>query len=366
MKTKTLPLFILLLFSFYLFPGCNNKQKPAIGKEDEIIVIADSTLYYQIEPEMLHVFEKIIYTPQPENLFNLKRENLKNLNKLKNRKNIIIVGTLDSDDAVSEYIKASLDSSVTKLVKERKNFFFNKNDLWAKHQLVMFLTANSIDELKQNILNANEELLYSFRQTSNKRLFAKLYKPGLEMKKIKARLLKSYGWTFYIQPGTELAINDSLNNFVWLRSGRNTPIERWIFVHWINNANPDYLNKDSVTTIRNRITKKYFTVAEDSAYVEIATEMSKPKVSQATFNDGYSLMTQGFWKFSDKSGGGPFINYSFLDENTGRFYMVDASIFAPKYYKKKLIQQADVILNSFKTKDKLSKKRIEEILSELD
>ena len=177
-------------------------------------------------------------------------------------------------------------------------------------------------------------------------------------------MLKLYGRTLYIQPGTELAINDSTNNFVWLRSGRNTPIERWIFVHWIENANSNYLNEDSLANIRNRLTKKYFTVAEDSVYVELSFDMSKPRVSQATFDGRYSLMSQGFWKFSDKSGGGPFISYSFLDEKTGRFYMVDASIFAPKYYKKKLIRQADVILNSFKTIDRLSKDRVEDILSE--
>ncbi|MCF6268710.1 MAG: DUF4837 family protein [Melioribacteraceae bacterium] len=366
MKIKLLPILIILTGLLISLSSCSNSQRPAIGNGDDIIVIADSSLYYELEAEMLHVFEKIIYTPQAENLFNLQRENFRKLRKLQNRKNIIILGVLDSDDNTSKYIKATLDSSVTELVKNNEESFINKNNLWAKDQLVMFLISNSVEELKKNILKKNEELLYSFRQASNQRLFSKLYKPNLELKKMKADIFSKYDWTLYIQPAVNLAISDSANNFVWLRSGRNTDLERWMFVHWIENANAKYLNNDSLIDIRNRITQKYFRVSDDSVYVDIAFGMSKPMVSQANFNGRYALMSQGFWKFSDKSGGGPFISYSFLDKKNNRFYMIDASIYAPKYYKKKLLQQADVILNSFKTRDELSEERIEDILSELD
>jgi len=366
MKKKHLLFLFIITPILFTLVSCSNSQKPAIGNDDDIIVIADSLLYNEVEAELRQVFEKVIYTPQPENLFRLQRENFRKFLKLQNRKNIILLGTLDSDDNTSKYIKSSLDSSVTKLVKNNKNYFVNMNDLWAKDQLVMFLVSNSVDELKKNILKGNEELLYSFRNISNKRLFSRLYKPGFEQKKVKAELFNKYQWTMYIQPAVEVAKSDSANNFVWLRSGRNTDIERWMFVHWIDDASTNYLNEDSLINIRNRITKKYYRVSFDSAFVDVANEMSKPKISQANFNGRYALMCQGFWKFSDKSGGGPFISYSFLDEASGRFYMIDASIFAPKYYKKKLIQRADVILNSFRTADELSDEEKEDILSELD
>ena len=367
-KTNLKKAFILFLFivTFISLTSCTNSQKPAIGQEDDIIVIADSSLYSMLEGEMLHVFEKIIYTPQPEHLFSLNRKDFRKFPKLQNRKNIILLGTLDSNDPTSEYIKASLDSSVTKLVEKNEAYFFNKNDPWAKNQLVMYLVSNTVDELKRNILNGNEELLYSFRNVSNHRLFSTLYKPRLENKKIEAELLSKYNWSIYVQPEVELAKSDSVNNFVWLRSGRNRAIERWMFIHWIDNATANYLTEDSLLSIRNRITKKYYRVSEDSVFVNLSYDMSRPKIQQASLNNRYALMCQGFWKFNDKSGGGPFISYSFFDENSGRFYMIDASIFAPKYYKKKLIQRADVILNSFRTGDELTEDRKEDILSGLE
>jgi hypothetical protein len=42
--------------------------------------------------------------------------------------------------------------------------------------------------------------------------------------------------------------------------------------------------------------------------------------------------------------------------------MIDGSIYAPRYYKRNLIQQMDVTLQSFKTRAELSKERIEELL----
>ncbi len=366
MKIKYLSSLLVVLITSLLVVSCSNSQKQAIGKDDDIIVIADSLLYLDLEAELLHVFEKVIYTPQPENLFNLQRENIGKIRKLQNRKNIIILGALDSDDQTSKYLREVLDSSVTKLIESGQEFFINKTNLWAKDQLVMFIIGNSIDQLKKKILDGNEELLYSFRNMSNERLFSRLYKPSLENKKVEAELLSNYGWAIYVQPGVELAKSDSLNNFVWLRSGRNTPMERWIFVRWIEDANTNYLHKDSLINIRNRTTEKYYRVSGDSVNVGISFGMSKPKVSQVDFNGHYSIMSQGFWSFSDKSGGGPFVNYSFWDENTRRFYMIDASVFAPKYYKKKLIQQADVILNSFRTIDEIPEDRKEEILAALD
>ena len=104
MRKSILPLLLLVIV--VLVTSCGNSKSPAIGNEDDIIVIADSMMFYNVEPEMLHVFEKIIYTPQPENLFNLKRENLENLGRLEKRKNIIFLGTLDSNDKVSKYIKS--------------------------------------------------------------------------------------------------------------------------------------------------------------------------------------------------------------------------------------------------------------------
>ncbi len=360
-----LKVLIGLLSFLLVFISCSSKKK-AIGNEDDIIVLADSSLYYEVEPELLQVFEKIIYTPQPERLFNLQRKDYVELDMIKTRKNIIILGTLSDSGYVSQFIQKSLDSNVTALVRNNQEYVINKYNVWAEGQLVMYLVSPTVDDLKKNILSGHEELLYSFRNISDKRLLAKLYTPRYEKLDMEAKLFHDYGWVIFIPKHFEVGKNSAEDNFVWLRGGRKTPVEKWIFIHWIEDANPDYLNKDSIIAIRNRITRKHYTTTDNMEYVEISNEFSEPMFTEVNFNSRYAIMTQGFWRFSDKSGGGPFTSYSFLDEKTNRFYMIDGSIFAPKYYKKELIQQVDVLLNSFRTSDELSDEKKAELVDNLE
>jgi hypothetical protein len=62
---KKIFFLILIPIAFvFIFSSCNVKE-PAVGREDEIYVIADSSEYYALEAPLLEVFSKIIYTPQP-------------------------------------------------------------------------------------------------------------------------------------------------------------------------------------------------------------------------------------------------------------------------------------------------------------
>ncbi len=360
---KKVVTFLSIALIGILLASCNTKR-PAIGLEDQIFVFADSTEYYNLEGTLLDVFAKIIYTPQPEKLFKLTRKNISSLGEFQDRKNIIIIAPLNSNSETSKFLKSILDSNVTKLVMEDSVHVINKYDLWAKNQLVMILTAPTLEKLKKDILYDHDNLVKYFQKISNQRLYQKLYARIYEKKKTEAKLLKKYGWIIYVQTDFLLAKDDSANNFVWLRRAPNTNVERWIFVKWINNASPIYLNKDSVYALRNRITKKYYRASDDTSYVEIADNYLT--TTPVNFKGRYALMTQGLWRMTDQSMGGPFVNYTFYDEKSHRLYMLDGSIYAPKYRKKQIIQQVDVLLQSFLTKDELSKDRIEDLLDELN
>ncbi len=363
MKNK-LSIFLFFVFSFLLLlSSCSTKRK-AKGREDEIFVLADSSEYIQVKEELKKAFGKIIYTPQPEALFKLKRKSINALEKLKRKKNILIVAPVSSGSYTSKYLKKILGEKVKNLILKDSVYVINKYNLWAKNQLVMILTAPDINKLKERIVKNKDELLYYFRDFSNKRIAQGLYNPKFEKKKIEAKMLSKYGWIIYVQADYTLAMEKPEDNFVWLRRGVNTDMERWIFVHWLNNASPEFLNKDSIDNERDRLTEKYYRTSDDKAYVVHYNDYKTEK--EVNFNNRYAVMTQGLWRFSDNSGGGPFINYTFYDEDTKRIYMLDASIFAPKYLKKSIIQQVDVLLHSFKTEKEIKQERKKEILEELE
>lgn len=364
MKLRYSFYFFLLTISTFIFLQSCGDQKPAVGEEDLIYVVADSSEYYELEAALRQVFGKIIYTPQPENLFELKRVSVNNINSVKNKKNIIVIAPLNSGSYTSQYITSLLDSSVTNLVKSDSEFVFNKYDLWARDQLVSIMTAPTIEKLQTKMLNNHENLLYYFQKISDRRLFQSLYNVKYEQKDIEAQLLDSYGWIIYAQADLQLALDNKEDNFVWFRRAPGTDMERWLFVHWVDNASPSFLDKDSIYAERNRITSKYYVTTDKSASVEIAD--SYINTSEVNFLGRYALMTQGLWRMTDKSMGGPFINYTFYDEQSKRIYMLDGSIYAPKYYKKRLLQQVDVLLQSFMTKNDMSQDKIDDLMDELE
>jgi len=354
--------FILYIFliTILVIAGCDPTIKPARGLEDEIYVVADSIEYEELRTALETTFEKLIYTPQPEKLFTLKRISVNEIERNRNKKNLIIVGPLNSSSTTSQFIRAIVDSAARMKLIENDGFLIKKYDLWAKNQLVMVLTSPEIQELEFNILKNKDALLYTFQQISDKRLYASLYKSQYEQEEVEGKLLKDYGWLIYVQADFALALNKPEDNFVWLRRSPNSDMERWIFIHWIENASPELLNTDSIKAIRNKLTEKYYRTSDDSAYVVIAKDYYT--TSEINFKGRYAIFTQGLWDLNIKGMGGPFINYTFYDEKSKRLYMLDGSVFAPKYYKRNLIHQMDVTLQSFMTEDELSKERKEELL----
>ncbi|MCW8802835.1 MAG: DUF4837 family protein, partial [Ignavibacteriaceae bacterium] len=116
--------------------------------------------------------------------------------------------------------------------------------------------------------------------------------------------------------------------------------------------------------IRDRLTKKFYQTSDDASYVVVASDNFV--VKEVNFNNRYALFTQGLWELNIKGMGGPFVNYFFYDEKTQRIYMIDGSVYAPKYYKRNLIQQMDVTLQSFRTEIELTNERKEELLDAIE
>jgi len=353
-------LFILFPFLSLLIISCESTNKPAKGFEDEIIVVADSLEYEQIVASLQLVFEKEIYTPQPEKLFTLKRMSVSQLEKNQRTKNIIIAAPLSSGSRTSQYIQAIVDSLVEMKMISDSNFVAYKYDLWAKNQIVAVLSANTVQDLNNKILNNSDDLLYAFQKKSDERLFSNLYNPTYEKIDIEGKFLSDYGWVIYVQADFVVALDKPEDKFIWLRRSPGSEMERWIFIHWIDNATPNYLTQDSIKAIRDRLTKEFYQTSDDASYVVVASDNFV--VKEVNFNGRYALFTQGLWELNVKGMGGPFVNYFFYDEELRRIYMIDGSVYAPKYYKRNLIQQMDVTLQSFRTKAELSTERIEELL----
>jgi uncharacterized protein YifN (PemK superfamily) len=355
---KVFPLGLLFITLLFL-QSCEQSFKPAHGAEDEIIVVADTSEFRILQSSLCNIFEKIIYTPQPEKLFHLKRISLNEIESYQTNKNIILLAPLNSSSNTSKFIKAMLDTSKDLKQTADNDFIIPKYNLWAKNQLVMVLSASDLPHLEQSLVKNNESILNAFHKISDKRLYESLRNSKSEKKNTEGMLLKQYGWIVHVPSDFSIEENEPNENFFCLKSSTGKDMGKWIFVYWIDNASESYLNEDSIRAIRNRLTMEYYNSPGVTSIVKVGKDNCIH--DEVTFDGKYALLTQGLWK-DIKNMEGPFINYTFFDVNSKRIYMIDGSINAPDYYKRNLIQQLDVLLQTFKTKSELSKEKQEELL----
>lgn len=342
-------LLIWLFSTFYLalsIVGCDYK-KAATGKEDEIIVFCDRSDWSELEVILNSTFGKQIATPNSEILFTLIRKDLVDFEKFKRRKNILVIGRIDSTNTVANYLNSIKNSLHKQENLEKNSFLIKKYDLWSYNQVIVFIGAKEISSLQNLLMSEKNNLLFAFQRMSDKRVADLIQLEKSQQSFLQKKYLEKYGWRLNILPEFVEAVDDPQGNFVWLRRSPNTDNENWVFAHWIENANQNNLKKEFVNQIRNMLTKKYIRSTNDSFYVTIVNNSTNQ--TQILFNNYPAILTQGLWQMSDGSMMGPFINYAFYDTRSQRIYFLDGSVFSPRYDNKSQLQRLDLSLRTFKT-----------------
>lgn len=341
--------------------SCNNRETPVNGIDDDIYVAIDKNDYDYLKPSLIDAFERTIITPQKEKLFEVNKISIDQIDKYKQKKNIVIAAVLTGNNPTAKYIKANLSKDEYKLLSSGKGLFVKKENLWAKNQIVIFIASKNRDSLASGIISHKNELLAIFQKMSDKRFQSSVYDKKYEQKQIQGHLLNKFGWMLYVQPEYRLAAEDANEKYVlFLSNNKNKKIVKIIFVHWIENASPHCLTKDSIATLRNEYVQKFNKHFSDSLKMTISINSSAS--NEISFKNHYAIISQGLWDMNASQKGGPFINYSFYDEKSKRIYMIEGAVFAPKYYKKTLIRQIDGVLQSFMTKDEITAERKKELL----
>jgi len=338
--------FVFLFMS--VLNGCHTERKTlAIGDNDKITIIADSSDYNHLEDVLENAFTPPIFTPQAESWFYLTRYNLDELLVHKKERNIVILAPLDATNNVGEFMRVTLDSAVRVKVRRGEGNVFIKHDLWYTGQTVMFLTGNSMENLRTFMVNQAQALQYYFKKAWDEREKERMISQPRE-EELENRLLEKYGWSLALIKGWHIGKDSAALKAVWLRRDGPRDAERWIHVHWIDTNATQLLNNSFVLSERNRLTEILYRTYDDKAYVKVDT-VNYFQFDEVDFLGQFAISMHGLWQMNDFSMGGPFVSYTYYNASQQRIYILDGSVFAPRFEKKKLLQDVDVLLHTFRT-----------------
>ena len=84
-------------------------------------------------------------------------------------------------------------------------------------------------------------------------------------------------------------------------------------------------------------------------YKNIQINEYKYDIELVRLNNWSAWRSTGIWESLDGARGGPFINYSWYDENTKKTFNLNMLVFIPGKNKSTFMRQLDIIAHSFKT-----------------
>ncbi|MFQ5435205.1 MAG: DUF4837 family protein [Anaerolineae bacterium] len=128
--------------------------------------------------------------------------------------------------------------------------------------------------------------------------------------------------------------------------------ERWLFVHWIDDGDSSQINDEWAIQTRNKLTRKFY----QNDYIDEKNTAAK----RVNFLNRPAVMLEGLWANDENVAGGPFRNYTFYDEASGRIYMIDIAVFFPGGEKEPFLRQLDVMAHSFQTAQEMNQETVEE------
>lgn len=349
--------YILLLYSLFLF-ACNGEQNDessslpiARGAPDEIILVMDSAAWQgTLGDEIRETFVKAIPgLPQPEPYFDLRYVNPFKLNKvLRNSRNMLYVTTLDAESPAGRRIRSFFTENSIKQIQENPDLFmYPKKNEFARGQDLLYLFGETEEELISNLRKNREQIRNFFMDIERNRLQKELYKAS-EEKAISNNLLEKHQFYVRVPFGYELVPQEGkgTENFVWLRQ-LGQEVDKSIIVYYEDYTSESAFQPDSILALRNRITRKY--IADSETVYMMMQEQVPVSFDTVTFNGKFSVEARGLWKLSNNSMGGPFVSYTFVDEQLGRLYYIEGFVYSPGGEKRPHVREVEAILGTFKT-----------------
>jgi hypothetical protein len=295
-------------------------DKPrSAGDDAALYVVCDPVNWQVLEAALRTTFEKTVITPQSEKLFEVFWVAPDQFNTYATRGNLVILGILNQEGEINAQVGNMLAEQVKQKVIEGSAFYFTKESPWAKGQLLVVL-ADTSPELLAAKLASNKSLLYNIfydRLVESQKI--EMFALN-EQTELSEKFLQQFGWSLRVQHDYQIQYQRPDNRFVMLR--RSMPgIERWLFVHWIEDADPGWIDKAWVSKTRDKLTAKF--------YENDRVEPDYLEAGNVMFAGHPAYLVKGLWTNDQKVAGGPFRNYAFYDANSDRIYMVDIAVYHP-------------------------------------
>jgi hypothetical protein len=321
----------MLLLLGLLIGACTVSDKPrkpsASGKAGEMIVVIGKTNWEGRAGEIVQdVFKSYVpMLPQAEPHFNIIHIEPSNFTKLfESHRNIFFVE-----------FDQSLDRGRIEVSR----------DVWAYPQMVIRVKVPN-DDVLERLMQSNEQQFIDYYLATERERLVNAYG---RMINFHARnvVRNNLGLDLTVPEGYFVAKHDG--NFVWLRqTATREDLDLGLLITLLPYTHPDRdFSHKTIWARRDSITRLHIPGTFPNTYMTTYSDIP-PVFREINFNGSYAVEARGLWRVEGDFMGGPFVNITFVDENTSRLVILDGFVYAPKYDKRDYMRQVEALMHSVK------------------
>ena len=369
MMTYTLRSIGILALAIVVLAGCDgfldgDYRPRATGQESEIMVVVDSVhwdtgLGQSIRDNLAPYVETL---PAPEREFDLRQVHLDSdrvFDMVQGHKNVVFIAPLSDQSNLANFLRNRLSDDALETVRDGNPAIVSRPDLWRRSQKIYYMTAADTEQLIDALERHGERVRSDFHEITLERMERDMFRRARQFD-LEDTLMARHDFAVNVQHDYQIAIDTTTGNtgFMWLRRVL-ADSRRELMIHYVDGMSTSEMTPEWIYERRDSLNEKYIRGNLGSF---VRTDYRRPLNTHEVDHLGrYGYQTRGLWHMvyradedaetlQERGAGGPFVNYTFYDQDTDRVYMIDGHVFAPEHDKRDFLRQMEVIAHTFRTR----------------
>jgi hypothetical protein len=337
-----LMLKVLLLCSVWWMVSCGSPEDRSKylassgGKPDEILWVMNESLWDDTIGSVInHRFQRSYEVlPQAEPEYFIRKKTFQEFNNdIIKKYRVIVICTSKEVDIEYGSVREIIQSTG---IEYQKTLILN--NVWAKPQLVVIVSADSNQDLLEIIQKEGKRIEAAIRAEENKAIDKYLYGTSPNQEAIDI-IHEKFGYKFNIPLDYFVGINKE--DFVWLRK-ETVPLSSNILLYQKKMTPQEMVNGVDwplyAMNMRDYLGKMYISSRVEGSYMTIEDRFAPTIQDTIQILGNTAIRTRGLWRIEKDFMGGPYENIAWFDSSTSTYNMVDLYVHAPKEGKKKYMR----------------------------